>query len=130
VVARPPARPGIIDRLHDRLVEDVSVHVDPEPVFRAAGPSHVFHGFPRGRLSAQAADLVTVDGQHACRQRLTGPALPVSSVAAGEHHHIVSPYQPRHPRRISAGSILQAFLPCGAGVAGHGDGQDAGAMTT
>src|ERR1039458_2041183 len=59
--------PRIIHRLHDRLVEDIGVEVNPEPVLRASLTRQVPHSLAGRCASAQTANLVPVNNEQVLR---------------------------------------------------------------
>lgn len=78
----------VVDGLHNRLVEDVCVQVDPEPVRWSAVTSQEGHSLAGGAFGTGPADVLAVEDQHVRRQRLAAAAFPVGGSAAGEHGHV------------------------------------------
>src|SRR5262249_37661502 len=57
----------VVDGLHDRLIEDVCVQVDPEPVGRAAVTGQEGHRLAGGGRGAGLSGMLAVQDQHVAR---------------------------------------------------------------
>src|SRR6266516_4359674 len=107
VVPGQAAWARVVDGLHDRLVEDVRVQVDPEPVRWSAMTSQECHSLAGGAFGTGLADVLTVEDQHVGRQRLAAAAFPVGGIAAGEHGHVAVAHE-RPPSLYVADDVRAA----------------------
>src|SRR6266496_1608763 len=78
----------IVYGLHECLVEDIGVQVDPETL-RAALTCQEGHCLAGRRGGAELADPIAVNHQQVSRERLAATTVPVGGVAAREHGHII-----------------------------------------